>query len=473
MLESNSKLFKKSFKNILYSFSAQGIALILSITRVLLIPKIIGIEEYSYWQLFLFWIGYVGFFHFGFNDGILLKYGGRKYSDLDNKLLRSQFIILLISQIIVAALIVICTSLYSVEEERIFIGYSVALSLVINNICGFYWCILQSTNRFKEYSRAVTIDKFIFLFCIILMMIVNVRDFKVYVIVYLITTIISLIYTLYTCRDLIVGKLSSFQESIKEAYNNVSIGMKLMIANVASMLILGAGRFIIDRFWGIETFGKISLALSITSMVLLFINAISIVLFPALRQVSKERLVETYIVLRTLLMYLLAGLLVLYIPIQYVLNLWLPKYTESLKYLAILFPLCIFEGKMQMLISTYLKVFRRESVLLIINIVSVSISVLLSVIAAMVFNSVLFVIISMVLGVLIRCLIAEIYLSKILNVNLIKGFIYDFILTSIFMISSWYLQGVKSFFVYSTAYLILVFYGRNNIRYAFNSIKKL
>ncbi|HFV2809391.1 TPA: hypothetical protein ACGPJZ_002455, partial [Streptococcus agalactiae] len=136
MLESNSKLFKKSFKNILYSFSAQGIALILSITRVLLIPKIIGIEEYSYWQLFLFWIGYVGFFHFGFNDGILLKYGGRKYSDLDNKLLRSQFIILLISQIIVAVLMVIFTSLYSVEEERIFIGYSVALSLVVNNICG-------------------------------------------------------------------------------------------------------------------------------------------------------------------------------------------------------------------------------------------------------------------------------------------------------------------------------------------------
>lgn len=64
---------KKIVSNVMYALMAQGISLILSVLMALIVPKIMGIEEFSYWQLFLFYSGYSGFFHFGLNDGIYLR----------------------------------------------------------------------------------------------------------------------------------------------------------------------------------------------------------------------------------------------------------------------------------------------------------------------------------------------------------------------------------------------------------------
>lgn len=57
---------KKFINNLLTAFLAQGISLVLSLAMSLLVPRFLGLEQYSYWQLFIFYTGYVGFFHFGF-----------------------------------------------------------------------------------------------------------------------------------------------------------------------------------------------------------------------------------------------------------------------------------------------------------------------------------------------------------------------------------------------------------------------
>lgn len=49
------------------------VSLLVSTLVVFLIPKLIGVEDYGYWQLFLFYASYVGFLHFGWNDGISLS----------------------------------------------------------------------------------------------------------------------------------------------------------------------------------------------------------------------------------------------------------------------------------------------------------------------------------------------------------------------------------------------------------------
>src|SRR5690606_2886030 len=117
----------------------------------------------------------------------------------------------------------------------------------------------------------------------------------------------------------------------------------------------------------IVVFGKISLVLSISGFLMIFINAVGIVLFPFLRKVKEENLPRIYTITRNLLTIILSIFLFLYFPLVVILNSWLPKYQDSLKYLAIVFPMCLYESKMSMLIGTYLKVMRQEKVLLIIN----------------------------------------------------------------------------------------------------------
>ena len=70
-------------KNFSYSLTSNLISLIISTLVVLVIPRIIGVEDYGFWQLYLFYSSYIGFLHFGWNDGIYLRYGGEEYDDLD------------------------------------------------------------------------------------------------------------------------------------------------------------------------------------------------------------------------------------------------------------------------------------------------------------------------------------------------------------------------------------------------------
>lgn len=70
-------------KNLLYAFVAQGLSFILSALMSIIVPKVLSVNDFGYWQLFIFYTSYVGFFHFGFNDGIYLLNGGKNYDELN------------------------------------------------------------------------------------------------------------------------------------------------------------------------------------------------------------------------------------------------------------------------------------------------------------------------------------------------------------------------------------------------------
>lgn len=57
---------------------------------------------------------------------------------------------------------------------------------------------------------------------------------------------------------------------------------------------------------------------------------------------------------------------------------WLPEYTDSLMYMALLFPMCIYEGKMSLLINTYLKTLREEKAMLKVNLIALGFALILT-----------------------------------------------------------------------------------------------
>ena len=73
-----------------YTIFSNFVSLIASALVILIIPKLIGVEEYGYWQLYLFYSSYVGFLHFGWNDGIYLRFGGEDYNNLDKNLFNNK-----------------------------------------------------------------------------------------------------------------------------------------------------------------------------------------------------------------------------------------------------------------------------------------------------------------------------------------------------------------------------------------------
>lgn len=454
---------KKFINDVAFAFIAQGISLILSVLMSLVVPKVLGVEEFGYWQLFLFYSSYVGFFHFGLNDGIYLKYGGIDYDKLNFSLLCSQFWILFIVQALFACFITLLGFLYVNDYNRQFIFVSTAIFLILSNMSYLLGYIFQATNRIKVFSISVIIDKLFFIISVLMLVILKAESFKVFIILYLIAKSISLIYCIFEGKKLVFLKLYDIKITISEMIFNISRGINLMFSNIASMLILGSSRLIIDKIWGIQSFGKISFSLSLTNFFLLFIGQVGMVLFPTLRRISGEQQKKFYDVSRSILGIVLAGVLLLYVPVNYVLDLWLPKYSESLRYLILLLPLCTFDGKMQMLCNTYLKVLKKEKSLFKINLISMGISFVLCLIGSYIFRNIYIIVIFMVISVAIRTIIAEVYLAKLMNALVIKSILLEILLVCIFVVSTWFLNGLLSFIIYLAAYSLFLFIKRKEI----------
>src|SRR5258708_39929756 len=57
---------------------------------VFLIPRLVSVEDFGYWRLFMLYAGYVGLLQVGFLGGVFLRGGGRPLS-----LLRPEVVLLL------------------------------------------------------------------------------------------------------------------------------------------------------------------------------------------------------------------------------------------------------------------------------------------------------------------------------------------------------------------------------------------
>lgn len=451
-------------KNFSYTLSSNFINMIVSALIVFIVPKLFGVEEYGYWQLYLFYSSYVPLLQFGWTDGVHLRYGGARYNELDKRLFFSQFIILMFVQILLGMIIWICSNIFIFDHNKIFIFKMIAIFLIIINVRYLFLQILQATNKFKIYAQIIIMDRLLFVILITLILVFGVRDYELLILVDIIGKFISLLYSIIKCRDIVFLRLSSFYFSLNEIFLNISAGIKIMIASTASMLIIGVIRLGIERTWDVSTFGKVSLTLSISNFIMVFIYAMGKILFPTLRRIEQEKLPNIYSIIKTFLMVILLGVLILYYPINILLSNWLPQYADSLKYMALVFPMIVFEGKMALLINTYLKTLRREKLLLKINLLSLLFSTLISFITIVLVRNLDLVIMSIVIILAFKCILAEILLSRIINVPVYRDIIFEVTMVSIFICAGWYFSSWLSIILYLLAYSMYILVKRQDIK---------
>lgn len=460
-------------KNFSYTLTSNLVSLIISTVLVLIVPKLVGVEDYGYWQLYLFYSSYVGFLHFGWNDGIYLRYGGKEYKDLSHNNFFSQFWMLFILQVVVGGIIVVISTIVSTDQNRMFIFNITALCMLLVNMRLMLLYILEGTNRIKEYAQITLMERIIYCLLILLFLFVGIREFQVLIIADIIGKLVTLIYATYCCKEIVFRKVSEFYLNIKEIIENVSVGIKLMFANIASMFILGIVRFGIERSWDVATFGKVSLVLSISSLMMVFINAIGIIMFPMLRRTQEEKLPAMYKLMRIVLMVPLLGLLLAYYPLSIILPAWLPQYTDGLLFMALLFPMCIYEGKMALLINTYLKTLRKERLMLGVNLASVLLSLILTILFTLIYKDLPLAILSIVVLLAFRSIVAEIYLSKILGIPVYKDIILETVMTVVFVIAGWYVSSWTGAGLYVVAFIFYLVIQRKFIRETLINVKQL
>lgn len=447
---------KSIFKNISYSFVANITSMLISVLMIIFMPKILEVQDYSIWQLYVFYSSYLGFFHFGWLDGIYLRYGGYEFEKLDKLKFSNQLYSLFLFEAIITVILLsyVYFELADLLQKEILIFVSLLLLPVI--LYTFSSFILQITNRIKEYAKLILFERFIFVSFVAPYLVLGYRSYIGLFYIDLFGKILTMFFGIYLIKGILIFNFAKFTDIISEIYENISVGSKLLFANIASLLILGIIRFGISQYWDVVTFGKISLALSIANFLMVFINAVSVVLFPILKRIADNELKIVYQKIDMVLTVILLGALSLYYPLKYILNWWLPQYTDSLIYVSILFPICFFESKVVLLINTYLKALRQEASLLKVNLITVGLSAMLTYFCVIYLHNLQFTIFSILMLFLFKYSVSKYFLIKQLQISYTFNelvLIFAFVAINSLQFNLLYSFGIYLFFF--TMYLLL------------------
>ena len=445
-------------KNLIFALSAQTVSFLFSALMALFVPKLLNLEQYSYWQFFVFLSSFVGLFHFGLSDGIYLRHGGIELKDFDNKGIASQFYFMITLQVIICLCCIPVIYHYIDNENRLYVWINVAFYLIIANATWYLGYVFLAANRTSIYSISIIISKLTYILFILIIMILQTKSFKPYITFFVITQRIAFLYIAHHSKAFIFSRIYSIKKTITLAISNIKTGINLTLSNISSLLMLGIGRFLVDLSLGIEFFGLLSLSISITNFFLQFLNQVSLVLFPVLRQMEQHTITNQFLKLRSRLSLLLCFIPLCYIPLTECLSWWLPEYKLSCYYLAFLLPICIFDGKMQLLFNTYLKVLRKERYLLIVNIVSLLLSTVLTGAGLFMYNNIESVAISMTIAIAIRSIIANLYISKELSISYDKDSFWEIALVVLFLLSVNVFDNLTAFLIYGFGYFIFILF---------------
>ena len=445
-------------KNAGTAFLAQGVAMLLSIIQTLLVPKLLGTTQYGYWQLFIFYQGYVGFAHLGLNDGVYLIKGGQTRDVIDKRSVNSQFAFGICFQLVFAAAIVLVAVLGGFGPDREFVIVCTGVFLTIQNAASFLMYLLQTMNETRRSSYATIVERLTFLVPLVVLLVVRYHSYQPFVISYIFSSVVQLAFCGWFCRDFFRAGLEPVRQTAGEAWGSIRVGFKLMMANIASSLILGVARFAIDASWGIDTFGELSFALSMTNFFLAFVSQASMVLFPALRQVDLAETRGFFVNVRDSMSLFFPAIYVLYYPMVWMLSLWLPKYANSFVYFALLIPICVFDSKMNIGCTTFFKVLREEDRLLWINIWTCVGSTAMTLVGVIVFDSISAIIGGVVAAIVVRSIWSETRLTRELGVAASHGLTAgELLLTLVFVLSALVLPSPAAFGLYCAVYAVFLF----------------
>ena len=126
-------------KGILVVFIANIINVVFSLATNFLLPKYLSIESYADIKTFQLYISYVGLLHFGYVDGMYLKYGGKELGKTLNSSFYTNLSTLRIFQIVLTAVITGGAIL-----TRDWITLFFAISIFPQNVANYFKFLYQA-----------------------------------------------------------------------------------------------------------------------------------------------------------------------------------------------------------------------------------------------------------------------------------------------------------------------------------------
>lgn len=363
---------------------------------IFVIPRLVSVEDFGYWRIFLLYSGYVGFLHFGFIEGALLFWAGQPLSRIRQDLLPSikfvgflQALLFLIGAVL--TLLFLHSSLWLVS-------LAVLAFAILQNVTTVLQYALQGAREFRVVAVAVSVPAGGFLVFAILGHLAHLSDYRMLIAAYLAGWTVLLIFLWYHLRP---QSSASVVTADSVAWRFIGSGWPITVSNFAYGIVQSADKLVVCVTGSIYGFAQYSLAASVMAVPIAAIAAASRVFFPHLAAVDPEHHQATYG--RAAKMAFLCWSLSIpyYFVLARVVPFLLPKYLEGLPYAKILLCGSVFLGSIQILQLSFSNIYKRQRQFVIWAGGAVSLSFLAAFTAAIQFHSLKAVAASQVVSLLI------------------------------------------------------------------------
>ena len=426
---------------------AQLVSMGVSALTVFLLASALSPATYGRWQLYLLLGSFSGLFHLGLCDGVYLRLGGQRFDKLDMPREGSIFrrMSAVLSAVATVGVIIICLLDGVDGKGAVFI---LALSYMpLFNAAAYLGFVQQATDNTAVYSLSVVIERLSFGGAVAAAVVLGATDFRVYAACSIASKMAALVYLALKSKRLLISPAArGVGETVRK---DISSGFRLMSAHLAGYLTTGAARLAVIYKYGDAAFGKVSFAVTLAGLFLQFISQLTMVLFPTLRRQDGAGQREAFGRLGRLSRLLLPGVLLAYLPLKTVISAFLPSYSAEMEYLALLLPLCLFEGNVHLVGASYLKVSGRVGLLWGLELTAAATSIVLCFGAAYIGIG--------VAGILTAAVVASVLRSLLFDVAVGEGAwrstTWLLLSAAAFLLTVWLMGDIPSLLSYGVLYL--------------------
>ena len=228
-----------------------------------------SVNNYSLWQVFVFYSSYTGVFLLGINDGFIIKNAGKEYKELNKEQLFLKFCVSFCLELILGVLIFLFIVVFNIKN-RLFIYISLVLYMVFQNSFALIGSYHQATNNNKLYSKGCILERIVFLLLLLIALFFNLNEYFYFILFNLLSVFISLVYLYIKSNLKLKIKFTSLTNELCDVRDDIQVGFKIMLANLSGTLIMGGCRMLIDNNWDITIFGKVCIGYKYVAIIFNF-----------------------------------------------------------------------------------------------------------------------------------------------------------------------------------------------------------
>jgi len=365
---------------LLFSF-ANLVALACNGVLTFLLPRLLPMESYGYYRLFVLYGGFAGVLHLGLLDGALIRWAARPGRRLGTEMLGClEFLLAEHTAILVPAIAVLALLFHA--KPWFFLAVAIAVYAVVYNVSTLGQFALQAEKFFGLLSAMTVLNPALLLASVIALhysrrLTVN-TVIAAYVFSWLLAAVpiwLSLLRNFAVARRRTAGLW-------RIGIRNIRVGWSVLLALLVTNVALSLDRIVVSVAFSIREFAIYSFAATALAVVNTIILSVSRVVFPYLSNgLSSETQTRAYWWGEACLVGLWAISLAGYFPIHWLIIRLLPNYVSSLPILRLLVLGTGFTGMIHILQSNYFRSALRLGQLLAGSVVGLTAAAILVMVA--------------------------------------------------------------------------------------------